>query len=71
MLETFGMFSPETFERSSPKFSVGGKVGIIKQKKKFEHGYTPRWTDKIFTVSRIQYSDPFTFKITDIQGHSL
>jgi hypothetical protein len=63
--------SLETFERSSPKFSVGDKVRITKRKKIFEHGYTPRWTEEIFTVSRIQYADPITSKITDVNGEDI
>lgn len=63
--------SLETFERSSPKFSVGDKVRITKKKKTFEKGYTPRWTEEIFTVSRVQYTDPITYKITDMNGEDI
>jgi hypothetical protein len=61
----------ETFERSRPKFSVGDKVRITKKKKTFEKGYTPRWTEEIFTVSKIQYTDPITYKITDMNGEDI
>jgi hypothetical protein len=36
------------------------------------HGkHAPRWTEEIFTVSRIQYTDPITYKITDVNGEDI
>jgi hypothetical protein len=71
-MNLYGKLAPlGTFEQSSPKFSVGDKVRITKKKKTFEHGYTPRWTEEIFTVSRIQYTDPITYKITDMKGEDI
>ena len=26
----------------------------------------PRWTEEIFTISKVQYTDPPTYKITDM-----
>ena len=49
----------------TPKFSVGEKVRITKKKKTFEKGYTPRWTEEVFEVSEIQYTNPPTYKIKD------
>ena len=34
------------------KFNVGDRVRIVKKKKAFEKGYTPRWTEKVFTTSK-------------------
>ena len=51
-------------ERNTPKFSVGDKVRISR-KKIFEKGYTPKWTEEIITISKIQYTAPKTYKITD------
>ena len=51
-----------------PKFSVGDKVRITKKKTVFEKGYTPRWTEEVFTASQIQYTDPPTYKISDHHG---
>jgi hypothetical protein len=47
------------------KFSIGDRVRITKMKKTFEKGYTPRWTEYVFTISQVQYTDPPTYKITD------
>ena len=54
-----------------PKFSVGDKVRITKKKSNFEKGYTPRWTEEVFTVSQIKYTDPPTYKISDHHGEEI
>ena len=44
-------------EQSSykPKFKIGDKVKISKYNRKtFDKGYTPNWTEEIFTVDKIQ-----------------
>jgi len=43
-------------------------VRITKKKTIFEKVNTPRWTEKVFTVASIQYTDPFTYKIIDTGG---
>ena len=48
-----------------PKFSIGDNVRIIKKKKIFDNGYTQRWTEEVFKISKIQLTIPVTFKITD------
>jgi len=54
-----------------PKFRVGDKVRITKKKGLFEKGYTPRWTEEVFTVSAVQYTDPITYKIVDLNGEEI
>ena len=48
-----------------PKFSVGDKVRITKKKKTFEKGYTPRWTEEVFSIDEVQYTNPPTYKLKD------
>ena len=31
----------------------------------FEKGYTPRWTEEVFTIDEVLRTDPPTYKITD------
>ena len=54
-----------------PKFSVGDRVRITKKKTMFEKGYTPRWTEEVFTVSKVQNTDPVTYKIKDFNGEEI
>ena len=42
------------------KFSIGDHVRITKKKKIFDNVYTLRWTEEIFTISKIQWTIPVT-----------
>ena len=53
------------------KFIIGDKVRIIKKKKTFEKGYTPRWTEEVFVISAVQNTIPTTYKITDYSGEEI
>ena len=56
---------------SKPKFKVGDKVRISKyQGKVFDKGYTPNWTE-VFTVDKIQYTNPITYKLKDLNGEEI
>ena len=60
--------------RSKPvklKFSIGDIVRITKKKAVFEKGYTTRWTEEVFTVSQVQFTDAPTYKITDNNGEEI
>jgi len=37
----------------------------------FEKSYTLRWTEEVFTVSKIQYTDPPTYKIKDYNNDEI
>lgn len=58
-------------ELIKPKLSIGDRVRITKIKKTFEKGYTPRWTEEVFTISQVQYTYPPTYKITDESGEEI
>ena len=55
----------------SPKFSSGDTVRITKKKKIFDKGYTVRWTEEVFKISKIQLTIPVTYKITDYNGEEI
>ena len=55
----------------NPKFSIGDKVRISKKKKTFEKGYTTRWTEEIFTITKINHTSPVTYKIADLNGEEI
>ena len=47
-------------------------VGLLHWKKKtFEKGYTPRWTEEVFTISQQQNTRPPTYKIQDYNGEDI
>ena len=45
---------PELDKTMTPKFSVGDNVRISKIEKTFDKCYTQRWTEEVFTISKIQ-----------------
>ena len=55
----------------NPKFSVGDKVRISKKKPLFEKGFTTRWTEEIFTITKIKRTSPITYKIADLNGEEI
>ena len=50
------------------QFKTGDKVRILQKKRLFVKGFTPNWTEEVFTVSKIQRTNPITCKITDYNG---
>ena len=68
------LYDDSTNERkgsNSPKYAIGDKVRITKKKRHFEKGYTPNWTEEIFTISKIQYTNPITYKIIDFNDEEI
>ena len=53
------------------KFKVGDKVRISKIKRKFEKGYWPNFTEENFIVRSIQYTNPLTYTLTDLDGEEI
>jgi len=53
------------------KFKTGDKVRILKKKGLFEKGFPSNWTEEVFIVSKIQRTNPVTYKITDYNGEEI
>lgn len=51
-----------------PKFRVGDTVRLSKYKHMFEKGYTPNWTAEVFKVKTVQFTNPITYKLVDLDG---
>ena len=48
-------------ENREPEFRVSDTVRISKYKRKtFDKGYTPNWTEEVFIVDEIQFTNPIT-----------
>ena len=58
--------------KQKPKFKVGDKVRISKYKRNvFDKGYTPNWSEEIFTVDEIQHTNPITYKLKDLRDEDI
>ena len=53
---------------SKIKFRIGDKVRISRTKSTFEKGYLANWSEEIFTVHKIKYSQPITYVLKDLSG---
>ena len=49
-------------------YTIGERVRISIQKKIFEKGATPNWTEEIFKISHILPTRPVTYRIEDLMG---
>jgi hypothetical protein len=70
-MNLYGDIVHDNSPRPKPKFAVGDKIRITVKKDVFRKGYLPRWTEELFTVSAIQYTDPITYKIKDLNGEEI
>ena len=68
----FNLYGDMETSKQKPKFKIGDKVRISKYKRKtFDKGYTPNWTEEIFTIDKIQYTYPITYKIKDLNNEEI
>ena len=54
-----------------PKFKVGDHVKISKHKNIFGKGYTPKWSEEVFVVSKTKNAVPWTYVINDLNGEEI
>ena len=50
----------------TPKFKVNVKVRITKYKNIFSKGYTGNWSGEIFIIDCVFKTNPWTYKIKDL-----
>ena len=68
----FNLYGNMETSRQKPKFKVGDKVRISKYKRPvFDKGYTANWTEEVFTVDKIQYTNPITYRLKDLSGEEI
>lgn len=52
-------------------FNVGDHVRISKYKTIFAKGYLPRWSTEIFTITKIQFTQPVTYLLKDYNKNEI
>ena len=53
------------------KFKTGDRVRISKYKTKFNRGFTPNFTNEIFTVVEVLKTSPVTYKLKDSENEPI
>ena len=54
-----------------PKFKVGDKVRISRIKGLFEKGYLPNWSEALYTVEKVNQTNPYTYSVHDMNGEEV
>ena len=70
MSDSFVEYNEES-NKKSPKFKVGDHVRISKYKNIFAKGYVPNWSEKIFVISKLENTVPWTYVINDVNGEEI
>jgi hypothetical protein len=65
------LYGNEPAPKMAFKLKVNDMVRITKNKGIFDKGFTPRWSEEVFTVSQLQHTDPPTYKISDSNGEEI
>ena len=57
---------------TKPKFKIGDRVRISRYKRPvFNKGYAENWSEEVFTIDKIQYTNPVTYKIRDLNDEEI
>ena len=67
----FNIIRKQNKSRTSIKYKRGDKVSISKYKRHFEKGYTPNWTEEIFTIDKINMTNPATYQFRDLNNEKM
>ena len=68
----FNLYGDMETLKQKPKFKKGDKVRISKYKRNvFDKGYTPNWSEELFTIDKIQSTIPITYKIKDLNNEEI
>jgi len=55
----------KTIDPKLPKFKTGDYVCISKQREAFTKGYTPNWSNEIFLIKKVNFTNPTTYILQD------
>ena len=54
------------------KFSIGDEVRLSKYKRRvFDKGYTPKWTEELFVVDKVNSTKSVTYNVVDLLGEKV
>ena len=65
------MHSKKEVNNYNPKFKIGDQVRVSKYKNIFAKGYMPNWPEKVFIISKIKNTVPWTYVINDLNGEEI
>ena len=67
----FNIMRKQNKSHTSIKYKKGDKVRISKYKRNFEKAYTPNWTEEIFTIDKINMTNPVPYQVRDLNNEKI
>ena len=67
---TYIDFSKE-INNKDPKFKIGDIVRIPIYKNIFAKGYTPNWSEEVFTITKVKNTVLWTYVISDLNAKEI
>jgi len=68
----FNLYGNLESDNRKAAFKVGDRVRKSKYKRKtFDKGYSPNWTEEVFIIDEIQWTNPIAYKIKDLNGEPI
>ena len=67
----FNIIRKQNKSRTSIKYKKGDIVLISKYKRHFEKEYTPNLTEEIFTIDKINMTNPVTYQVRDLNNEKI
>ena len=67
----YGLDDSKKSRNRRSKFKMGDRVRISKYKTKFNRGFTPNFTNEIFTVVEVLKTSPVTYKLKDSENEPI
>lgn len=61
----------KTIDPRKVKFAVGDSVRISKHRELFKKGYTANWSNEIFKIRKVQFTNPRTYLLGDAQNNDI
>lgn len=65
------MYPTEENPKHKHKFNLGDIVRLSEWKGKFSKSYERNWTDEVFRVVAIKYTQPVTYQVEDLNGEQI
>ena len=65
------LYGKEVQPTTQAKYKVGDRVRIVNKKKTFEKGFTPSWTEELFTINKVTPTKPVTYNIEYTKGEEI
>ena len=61
----------DEYNKKESRFNVGDIVRISKFKNIFAKGYTPKWSNEIFIINKINDTVPYTYNLKDLNDEEI